>query len=413
MTPWDIYWFSAFVLVFLAWASLSAFVILSRLLYNMRRRSVRAVKLKLDEATLREAFNTGDRQKIESTVAVLPRRTIEQIAADSSTPSWLAEAFAAYVLERWGAQHLVRASAAHRGERQKWSRVAALRILTLSGYPDAIRWLGEALGSRDAEVVGAAVILLGRTPGAEAARLLVGALRGRVYPASRIATQLDRFTLSIPHLLRPLGHDPVPEVRFWCATLLARYAGAEDVNQELAELSRDPDANVRTAAVESLGSAGGPYAAQSAVDLIADPVWYVRAHAARALGTLRRVDLCEIVAPLLSDREWWVRIATREALQAMGQEVEPTLILCLDSPDTFARNGAAEVLQNLGVLDRLIAEVDHSQEVDQERIRLIRKIIAAGGRGLAAAALARAGPDVGSDLVRLLDGPDHDWPRSA
>ena len=38
----------------------------------------------------------------------------------------------------------------------------------------------------------------------------------------------------------------------------------------------------------------------------------------------------------------------------MGPEVWPILVRCLEHRDKFVRNGAAEVVQNLGVLDSLI-----------------------------------------------------------
>ena len=65
-------------------------------------------------------------------------------------------------------------------------------------------------------------------------------------------------------------------------------------------------------------------------------------------------DVAEEIAPLLADREWWVRLAAKESLQQMGEEVWSVLVPYLDHEDAFARNGAAEVLQNIGVLDSLI-----------------------------------------------------------
>jgi len=79
--------------------------------------------------------------------------------------------------------------------------------------------------------------------------------------------------------------------------------------------------------------------------LLSDSVWYVRAHAARAIGEAGNPEFAGDIAPLLADREWWVRTAAKEALQRMGSEVWSTLVPYLDHTDTFARNGAAEVLQ--------------------------------------------------------------------
>jgi hypothetical protein len=361
---------------------------------------------------MQAASSEGDARRIQTILARLPRRIIEGIAADSITPSWQAQVFATYVVERWGAQRLVKAASGHRGERGKLKRVVALRILILSGYPNSIHLLERALGDGESYVAGAAIILLGRMGDETAAHLLVDALRRCAYAPSRIAAQLDCFSQPIPHLLRPLLGDSLPVVRFWAATLLERYAGDMEINRELASLADDPDAGVRKAVVETLGKVGGPHAVQTAVDLINDPVWYVRAHAARALGDLRRVDLCGSVISLLADREWWVRTAAKEALQAMGTEVRPELIPHLESPDMFVRNGAAEVFQNLGILDTLIAETIKVHGDDPERIELIRKILAAGGTGLIEATVGRAKPSFTPAVVRLFENAGFKQVRS-
>ena len=166
----------------------------------------------------------------------------------------------------------------------------------------------------------------------------------------------------------------------------------------LARLRRDRDPNVRKAAIESLGRIGGPLAAETARFLLGDGEWFVRAHAARALGDLRRADLAADVAPLLADPQWWVRAAAKDALVAMGTAVTPVVESLLDHPDRFARNGAAEVLQNLGVLDEL---ADVAADAP-----LLRRAAAAGGARLAESLVARTRPDVSARIRRLLDGPE-------
>ena len=136
--------------------------------------------------------------------------------------------------------------------------------------------------------------------------------------------------------------------------LLARHKTSPGLERDLSALTGDPAPLVRRAAVASLTRLNVAEGVKAATVLLADPVWYVRAHAARAVGAAEDPEYAHLVAPLLADREWWVRTAAKDALQRMGSEVWSSLVPFLDHADEFARNGAAEVLQNVGILDSLI-----------------------------------------------------------
>jgi hypothetical protein len=100
-------------------------------------------------------------------------------------------------------------------------------------------------------------------------------------------------------------------------------------------------------------------------------------------------DLAPEVAPLLADREWWVRTAAKETLQRMGTEVWSTLVPYLDHTDAFARNGAAEVLQNIGILDSLVVLEAATARPSAAKIDMLKKIAAAGGTRMTEAMLDR------------------------
>jgi hypothetical protein len=109
-----------------------------------------------------------------------------------------------------------------------------------------------------------------------------------------------------------------------------------------------------------------------------------------------------LVAPALADTEWWVRVAAKQALQAAGPDVWRQLVPYLDHPDAFARNGAAEVLQNLGILDRWAAEAAAGPS-DQTTIDLLVKASHAGGAGMMEAVLERAQPALAPGLFAVLE----------
>jgi hypothetical protein len=110
---------------------------------------------------------------------------------------------------------------------------------------------------------------------------------------------------------------------------------------------------------------------------------FVRAHACRAAGRLGGAAVAPRLLPLLGDDAWWVRAAAKDTLAALGRDVAPLLVPMLESSDRFARNGAAEVLQDVGVVDELLRTQPGSP--------LLERIFAAGERGLLEAARQRVG----------------------
>lgn len=350
---------------------------LGRLVHDGQNRGVRATRHRL---VPRGPEQPPEQHALRARllIARLPTRSLERLAADAGMPDWLSDPFAVHVVARRGAAHFLRAARSHRSERQLWKRIAALRILCAAGHPEAGRLLRTALLSGEPDLAGAAVALLVRQPNREAAKLLVHALRANLHPRSRVAARLDRFPLDVPDLILSLARDTDTQARYWGATLLARYGAAPETAEALEALTADADPSVRKAAIESLGVVGGPRAAAVAVRLLGDNVFFVRAHAARALGDLERVDLAHHVLPLLADPEWWVRTAAKDALQAMGPAVAPVVAGCLDHEDRFARNGAAEVLQNLGVVDTIADRARRGDATETDRL-LVEKAVAEGG----------------------------------
>jgi hypothetical protein len=77
-----------------------------------------------------------------------------------------------------------------------------------------------------------------------------------------------------------------------------------------------------------------------------------------------------------------VRTAAKDSLRTLGTEAVPSLLSMLTHSDPFARNGAAEVLQDIGFVDFLV--------LDDPSSPLLQRIYAAGGEKLREAAETRA-----------------------
>jgi HEAT repeat protein len=386
----------------LLWATLSAYV-----LYVSRRReearSTVARVLAILHSDDSRALTTAERlDRVRPLLADVSRDMVVYTAADPLTSLDAFGVLAASLLDRWPVETLLADAASHRREKDVWRRTAALRILSKLDHPRSLELLGAALEDHNADVAGVAMALLGASDDAAAIELLVQALRAQRHPPSRIATYLENSPQRPLEAYRGLIRDAESVVRMWGATLLGQFIDCPWLERDLVTLIDDADPRVRKAAVASLGKVGDSIAADAALRLIHDPVPFVRAHAARALGDLGRSEHASEVARLLGDADWWVRAAAKHALESMGAEVWPVLVRCLSHSDGFVRNGAAEVFQNLGILDSLIVMEAASDDPSAAKVDLLRRIAAAGGTRLTDSLVERAGPTTGPRVRKLL-----------
>jgi HEAT repeat protein len=388
------------VVAAIAWAALVGYL----LVIQRRRRVARA--LVSDALGILQADGVRTRplsDRIAAARHILARSSREMLmyaAADGAVSAEVFDVLSAYLTERWNGR-LELDAAAHRTARDKWRRLTALRILYRLNHPNVLPLLERAIDERDSELADAGFALLGQSADPRAMDILIAALKRQRHSAARIASHIEHSQQPIADRLKALLHDTDPAIRFWGATLLARYPDA-DVELTLATLTRDADPRVRKAALQTLGRVGGELAADCASRLLNDTEPFVRAHAARALGELERSDLAAPVAVLLGDENWWTRLAARESLEMMGTEVWPVLMRCLGHDDGFVRNGAAEVLQNIGVLDSLIVMEAASDSPAAEKVALLRRIAAAGGVRFTDSLVERAGPAIGPRIRALL-----------
>ena len=392
--------FVTVVLAIVAWAALSAYI-----LRVERQREATAATLAATLASLEtlQAAPVDERlAAIRPILQACTRELLMHAAAERDVPDHAFESLVPLLNERWGIDSLVRDAGAHASSRDKWRRMTALRILARRGHAQTLDLLARATDDADVDVAATGLALLGRSHDPMAVDVLLAALASPRLSPSRVAVYLDQSPQHLGSRLTALLGHAEPVVRQWAATLLARYPD-EPVEARLLELTHDADPRVRKAAIQTLGRIGSDDAGESAIQLLTDPVPYVRAHAVRALGELGRSDQADRVSPLLGDGDWWVRLAARESLEMMGAEVWPVLVRCLDHRDKFVRNGAAEVVQNLGVLDSLIMLEAATDNPAGTKVAMLRRIASAGGVRFTESLVERAGPVVGPRVRRLLD----------
>jgi HEAT repeat protein len=253
------------------------------------------------------------------------------------------------------------------------------------------------------DVRSAAVVLLGQTENPSGPAILADALERDRVAASRVATALDASPVDAPELVLRLLHAGDARIRYWAALLVCRYPSIPHLSRTLGILTRDPDPPVRKAAIETIGTLGFVECTLQLRERLTDPVAFVRAHAARALGALGETGTAPAVATLLADRDWLVRSAARQGLEAMGPEIVPVLLRMLTHRDPFARNSAAEVLQNLGVLDELVGKYTRGREKPPDG--MLEQLARAGGPRIWESVLRRLDAATRSRLRERLPSP--------
>lgn len=349
--------FSGFVATLVCWLALVSYCVLDRRRHESLMRCLRDCP-------------ANDGLSADTVFTTLSRRRRYALVVDPAQPDWLKERLAAFMLARYGEQHMAR-QAASAGRR----RIAALHVLYRSGSPKMHELLRTALFEGDPAVAAVAVVLLGKLRSRRAAAILIEALRNNWYTPSYIAVQLDQFDAPLlADRLTALLDEREPRLRYWAISLLLRHRALAQLDVLLAAHANDPDPSVRKVVAQAMGAIGGAVAAAVAMGMLDDPVPFVRAHAVRALGSIALHDGTTAgrqVAPMLADRDWWVRLAAREALVAMGAGVRQEVAAQLASDDAFARDGARDVLRQTGRM--------HAGDAPAASAGVADGVLAAGG----------------------------------
>ncbi|HKH90289.1 MAG TPA: HEAT repeat domain-containing protein [Gemmatimonadaceae bacterium] len=386
-----------FAAVAATWLAFSGWVVADRVRYDRRQRRLLEIERSLTDPALAALAPVQRASAVREMVARLPADEVYRMTADTDLPPWVREVCARGSLDHLGLDRILRDATPHRGVRRKWRRISALHALT-HARPDAIHaLLRAALADADADVAGTAATLLQRLGDRRAAEILIGGLRASRLPASRIAARLERFGFSLDEPLLPLLTDSRAELRYWGATLLRHSRSRPELVAALVPLIDDPDPPVRKAALLALAEMHVENIVSLATRCLDDEAPFVRSAAIHALAqagerspdSARRQSIASSIAPALADREWSVRTAAKDAFSRLGPATWREVAGQLSSPDRFARNGAAEVLQNLGVLDWTLRGIASGVRPSDEAMEVLKLALREGGLAMADAAALR------------------------
>jgi HEAT repeat protein len=240
----------------------------------------------------------------------------------------------------------------HRGTRRlsPWRRALACEMLGTIGSEQSVPTLLDRLGDRRPEVRIAAVQALGDIGSTEAVPALSEAfLQRRVAPTNVVTAALRRIGgEAAPAFERGLGSpDPIVRVAacFGMSGIAATHGAA--VYRLADVLASDSDANVRAAAANALGIAGGGNAPEALVRATADSDVHVRRNAVRALGGFDDPNTGGTLAERADDDDREVAIRAAESLLALTRRPRAAVAAQarLESTSTWAVQYARNVAE--------------------------------------------------------------------
>lgn len=199
-------------------------------------------------------------------------------------------------------------------------RLEAARVLASWEHSDIVEALCGALLDVDAQVRAAAAQSLTELKDPDSGTVLCRWVE-RPEPFVRTAVLRALRELRYADAFDPALHaltDATPSVRLEAVAVLGWHKDMRALSSLAALATRDPEADVRRAAVSALGFAPGAHgeARAALLDALHDTAWQVREEAATTLGKLRFPAACEPLIAALDDEYWQVRL---RAVRALGQ----------------------------------------------------------------------------------------------
>lgn len=215
--------------------------------------------------------------------------------------------------------------------------------------------------------------------------------RGAVYAASEIglAIPLDERK-ALVESVTPLLSDEAADVRSAAVETVGRIGGPERLFG-IARMADDADARVRLKVIDAILCWEERKYASVLAELSKDPDAQVRRAAVQGIGALRESSLVADLLPRLQDQDEYVRLEMLNTLAMIrDKQYARQAAPLLKDPCTFVRSRALELLEILEASEfsREVAELLHPNEFETIRARALR-ILAAFGKADAAPAVAR------------------------
>jgi HEAT repeat protein len=237
-------------------------------------------------------------------------------------------------------------------------RRTAVSLLGESRDPERLWRLTVALADEDARVREEAVLAVGRLKDQRARGVLLSALHDRsIWVRCRAARALaEHPAVEVQAALEEAAAREEPPVRVSAIEGLGQlWPETRDI---LCRLARDPDPEVRRAALRAVGSGGDDVPLDLLASGLEDGNWSVRCAAAEGLGASRQVGAFGPISRALDrERDAVVRRALLSALYKVDPEAALTFLVAALAEKDVAETAAALLIEGQRIFaDELRAE---------------------------------------------------------
>jgi HEAT repeat protein len=286
--------------------------------------------------------------------------------------------------------------------RLKSRRANAARYLGRIADPENVPQLEELLSDGKEEVREAALYALGRIGTAEALEVMLKALDlGDRWTQEKVAETVEEAGDQSRQLLAELLRDRNPVRRTFAAEVMGRVGGSEEATY-LEEALTDEEVDVRARAADSLGKMRNHPSRAYLIEALEDQDWRVRSQVVKALGMIGDEADAPRLVQALRDPEWWVRNNAAFALKEMGEAGEGPLVKALWDEDRFARETAAQALEESSLVERIVEDMRGTKH-NPEGERIIHRLAEIGCVGTISQVLTDlSDQDVKARLASLL-----------
>jgi len=251
------------------------------------------------------------------------------------------------------------------------SCIRAIRALGVLEDHRAVSILKKLVESHDLELADEA----------EAALAQVGQAAWGRCCCLKVLHNLDDPAAVLPYFITSL-EDTSANVRLEAVRGLGRFGGKMVIEALINAASSDPDAYVRTDAVQSLRKVGigHPEVIDLAINALTDRERNVRMQSARLLGNFQDIKSIAPLIRAMTDAHWGVREAAEIALCNFGSKAGDPLIEALSSRSWMLRKRAARLLGNGGekeagvALEKALKKRGERKEVREQLFEALAKI---------------------------------------
>ncbi len=231
------------------------------------------------------------------------------------------------------------------------------RIASAKAIP-ALLSIVRDVNNEDEDVRSSALRALGRIQDARAIPFLIEALG---FPETWLPPRIAEILVligneAIEPLTRELNNCQSESRRAWAAEILGTLQAKSAVDALMDSLL-DASPEVRAKAAGALGKIKEDRAIIKLGELlVSEPVSFVRTRVSQALGAIGSPKVIRFLVDILKDPEWWVRIRAVEALEQIGENSVPSLLVTLEEDDQEVRKRAAMALEKIGYIRKILKE---------------------------------------------------------